>query len=480
MNLIDKHIKRQTFASLAAISLISYSSMIVLQAFNADDVIQGQPISGDANTFLAQGRWGYYLIYKVFQEANPLGPVSLIIGAILLTATSFIAANTLDFKRNSSFNLFILLSTVSLYYSSVLSFDSTRIAYPVSSLLAILGVTLAWRGRYALAVVCFTISPAIYPASTQLSLTFVFSVILFSLIRNSSIRYIFPNLTKFIICLAAGLLLYIISTKASVFVTGIALSGRSSINPIAALLEYQRIVNLFLGHSIPNGYQMPYFNTGMKVFLWALIGLFLFTIAVTAEKNRYFLIMVAILGMIVSPFALAFATPLDEFSPRALVAFSLVHAVIAAISIEFLPLKRYYVLANSAVVLAVGFVAITAIQINGSAFDDYLSSRNDILATNRIITRIDEVVSTSSIPMMGPIPIVVRYEEPMNMSPRGPAGTARTAPWSKEWIFRQIDPRFAPVSKEVGATILQNAPNTRWPDPRSVYIEDNVVVVIVN
>lgn len=477
---MSEDLRSGRFLALLAISLIGYSSMIVLQAFNADDIIQGQPISGDTNTFLAQGRWGYYFVYHVLQDANPLGPFSLILGVILLAIGAAIGASTLQFRSRAASDLFVVLSTISLYYASVLSYDSTRIAYPLSTLMAIAGVSLVWRGKYLVAIALFAVSPAIYPASTQVTLTFASAVVLMSALRGIDLKRTLWKTATFVICLACGLGLYIALTKLSPWVSGIPLSGRSAIDPIGALSEYRRIVKLFLGHSIPTGHQMPYFNPAMKAFIWALMALFAITLILNSNKFKAPLIAASALGLILSPFALAFATPLDEFSPRALVAFSVVHALFAAVCVEFLPLKGFKTLANVSAVAAWGFIIFSAIQINGSAFDEYLSSRNDVLATNRIITRIDEVVANSDIPMGGPIPIAVRHEAPTNMSPRGAWGNARTTAWSKEWVFRQIDPRFAPVPPDVAETLLRAAPDTYWPQPNSVYVQDGVVVVIIN
>lgn len=63
-------------------------------------------------------------------------------------------------------------------------------------------------------------------------------------------------------------------------------------------------------------------------------------------------------------------------------------------------------------------------------------------------------------------------------APRGPGATYRSSPWSREWIFRHLDPRFQPIlgaPREPFAKMAESRPN--WPKPGSVFIVDSTVVV---
>ncbi len=464
--------------SLIAMVLLAYCSAIILPAFNADDVIQTQAISGDYNTFLSQGRWGYYIIYAIISGANPLGPAGFVFGLVILSSAMYLASKLLNFKSQFAELAFVLIASISLYYSSVFSFDSTRLAYPLAVLLAILGVQLTIRNRFLLAIICFAVSPSMYPSSTQVALTLGCAFAMFAAKRSTSEPITF--LFKLAIFIALGLIIYVLSTHFVAHLKGIPLSGRSAVDPIGALKNFDRITKLFLGHSLPSGYQLPYFNKALIVITSGLMLLFALAVAVSLPVTRIPLALLIFAGLICSPYALAFATPLDEFSPRALIAFSIVHATFAAFAIETFEFKKVKIAAYTTAIAALSYLGITSVQINASAFDEYLSSRNDVLYTSRIIQKIDDVISGSSIPMSGPIPIAVRFKTPYSSSPSGEPATARSAPWSKEWIFRQVDPRFSPVGPEVAEDLLSDAPDVAYPDSRSVYIKDGAVVVVIN
>ncbi len=69
----------------------------------------------------------------------------------------------------------------------------------------------------------------------------------------------------------------------------------------------------------------------------------------------------------------------------------------------------------------------------------------------------------------------------MASGPRGDAGTARFAPWSREWIFRIVDSRFIPANEAERLAAVNAAANREsWPSNESVFFIDDVAVVIIN
>lgn len=472
--------KKHLLGPLAFACLLAYSSFIWLPAFNADDIIQSQPVSGDYNTFLAQGRWGYFFIYKVIQGANPLGPAAMILGALLLLASSLIASYEMPIRNNLARSYFVLVSSISLYWAQCFSFDSTRISYPVSILLSILAYALIRRARYIVGIICLITAAAIFQASVQVFLTFVSATALLALCRKTPVGKVFKSIVKYVACLSIALALYLLSIKISSLFTGIPLASRSEVNPLAAITASGRIMKLFSGHSLPKGSSLPYFTSILEALNWILMIGFIATIIKSANKATAIAFIAFFALLIISPFALAFATPLDEFSPRALIGFSLVTASYTGITLDIAiddkSIKRTRVIST----ISALYLFFTAVQVNALGFDEYLASRNDLLATNRIISRIETVIADSNHTFEGQIPIVVRYRNPSSLAPRGVVGTSRGAPWSKEWIFRQLDPRFIPASPELSNAILKNAPELKWPDRNSVYVINNVVVVLID
>jgi hypothetical protein len=75
----------------------------------------------------------------------------------------------------------------------------------------------------------------------------------------------------------------------------------------------------------------------------------------------------------------------------------------------------------------------------------------------------------------------VIYNKGVSTAPRGVPNTARAADWSREWIFRHIDPRFAPViGFDKTKLTTPDKGFAHWPHKDSVFIQDGVVVVVIN
>jgi hypothetical protein len=470
-----------------AISFLAYSTMAIMPAFNADDIVQAQPLAEDYYTFLSSGRWGYYFVYKVIFDTNPAGPFAFFIGTALLVCSSFLAARVIGLKNRATVSVFILVSTISLYYSSYLSFDSTRVAYPLANVLAVGALCFFLKRRWFFGILAVCFAASLFQASIQVAGAVLIGSALFSVLTNShqaaQKKLIFGTVGMLI-----GVILYYLITKTIIpFFVGVPLSGRSEISLTSAVWSNGRLLNIFLGHSIPSGYQMPYFNALMKIGVWIFMGFFVLGItAFTRQRTLIKFIFVALLtiSLLVVPFALAFVSVAD-IGPRGLIAYATVHALFIAIPLELALNYKMLPVSNVFIKLGLGFATaflfITSVQISSSAFDEYLVYRNDFLATNRIISRIDEVVSKSNIPMSGPIPILVKYDKPVSTAPRGVPSTARDAPWSREWIFRHIDPRFVPAGDQKRELLMMSATDRpAWPHTDSVYVSDGVVMIVIN
>lgn len=472
------------FMTCLFLAVLCYASLIALPAYNADDVIQGQPVSGDGNTFLAQGRWGYYLVFNLVLGSNPLGPFGLSLGIVILLSASILAARTMGLTSALTVSVFALLSTVSLFYSSVFTFDSTRIAYPLAVLLAVAGVHMAlsqdlvWRG---LGTLMLGLAPAFFSASAQVAATLIFLMIMLRALRRESAGLARDTFNA-VAALGLGLVLYAVSMRILPILTDIPLGGRVSIDILAALASYDRFIHIITDYALPVSNAL-HGNAAVRVSGYLLYAAAIVSIVIWFRPESrwgWCIVFLAGVGILVAPFWLAFLSPLDQFGPRALLAYATTHAGLAAIALQLIPDRRIWIRAGvvaSASLLLLG----SAVGTSRIATDEYLTSRNDVLATSRLISEIDRVVAESELPAAGPIPLAVRYTTAMNMAPRGPHSTARQIPWARGWIFRQVDPRFVPLAGEIYHQLVDvSADRPIWPQRGSIYIDDGVVVVNVN
>ena len=463
-----------------------------MPSFNSDDVIQIQTISQDARTFLAQGRWGYFLVFEWLQDNNPGGLFYSAIGCGLLLISSWFGAQVIGLKHAAAVYSFMLISCVSIYYGMLFDFSSTWIAYPLGNFFSLGGIYSVLKRQYLTGLVALTLSPSFYPASAQVA-GLILLCLVFSGVMTQQAR---PATKRFLIAATAlifGLILYYFMTRMLFYVTGLEASTRMSISPLAFISNAETIKSLFFDHSIAFiSFAKPSSYVSLRWTL-PLLGIFsLFVIVCilvySAQLNsleKWIAVLIATL-LLFAPFALAFAASNTPFPPRSLIALASLHAFWVAFVIDSACRQaahwRYYGAALVGVLsLALLFVFDSASQINKFAYDKYLATQSDLFATNRIISRIENVAATIRKPLATSQPLVVIYEVPLPAGPRGDAGTSRFAPWSREWIFRLVDTRFIPAPEKYRKAAVEAA-KTRsdWPAEDSVFFIDDVVVVIVN
>ncbi len=461
--------------------------------FNADDVIQIQSVSNDSLTYLSQGRWGLYLIFHVVQGDNPGGLFSLGLAVVLMMLTGMVGARVLGIKSVAVMLFFTLFSAVSLYYGQLFSYQLTWVAFTFGVFLSVCGVYLAvTRAKWLPATVLLGLAPAFYQPTIEVAVVLFVGALIFQ-IGDVGARDIIRRAIYYAAIVVASSALYVVTTKISPYISGVPLGGRSSIDFIQALKSFDRIIDLFLNQSVPfnSGKVDPYFSDIYRVVLTVSFLFYIFCFLISRNRrsvSSLALFLVFNLVLVVAPYFLAFASPADTFSTRSLIAFSFVHAIYLIYPIHQWILASperegggKVLLAQSSLVLGFAFVLISGWQVAKLSFDNALASQQDLLAVNRIISRIDDVLQDSAMASESSICIAVNFNTPTSAGPRGFAGTARATPWSKEWIFRLVDNRFIPAEPGKKEELLvQSASKPKWPARGSVYTDLGCIVVNVN
>ncbi|MGO2147560.1 glucosyltransferase domain-containing protein [Halomonas sp.] len=485
-------------AWLYLLVVLVYAYPAILPSFNSDDIIQVQTISQDTRTFIAQGRWGYFVVFEWFQNTNPGGLFYSAVGCALLLLSSWFAARIIGFHQPAAVYAFMLVSCVSIYYGMLFDFSSTRVAYPLANVCALGGLYAIYQRRYILGMVALILAPSLYPAAAQVAGVILLCLLFMGIVTQQH-RAAFKHFFIGTAALLAALALYYIITAISYRFIGIEASSRMSVSPLAFMHNAQIIKSLFVEHSIafvsffnPTVYDnfSIYISLRWLLPLLGMFGLFVLT-CVALPNQRLSPALACLLPLLVvvslfAPFALAFAGSNTPFPPRSLIGLASLHAFWVAFVIERVcrhtqPWRLANYVLPGALLCAALFVFDSASQLNKFAFDKYLATQADFLATNRIISRIELTAANLGEPLGQPQPLVVLYETPLPASPTGDAGTARFAPWSREWIFRLADPRYIPVYGERREAALEAAKGRAdWPAEESVFFVDGVAVVIIN
>lgn len=448
--------------------------------------------SRDALTFIAQGRWGYFIIFEWLQDNNPGALFYGAAGLAVLLLSSWIAARIIGLRHGAAVYAFLLVSCISIYYGMLFDFSSTRLAYPLANLAALGGLWLCINQRPLAGVLIMSLAPALYPAASQLAGTVLICAAIASVLREGNLSH----LKRFLwggLGIILSLIAYYLITRLAYQLLNIAPGQRMSISPLAAIDNFRVIYSLLGGHTFPflcTDCLGSYRTVRWLLPLAAIFALFLLVVITKSKQQRKPLhsIIVALLILLgfFSPFALAFAGSNTPFPPRSLISLAVLHGFWVAFAFDAIADRSVkngssHYIGGAVLLAAFLFVFDSGAQINNFAYDKHLSTQVDMLATNRIISRIELVAANEQRDLQTPQPLVVIHDIPLQSSPRGDAGTARHAPWSKEWIFRLASPQLRPAPETEQIAREAAAGRSGWPSHESVFFLDNgTVVVIIN
>lgn len=485
----SSRINIQNFIVCLIISALIYSSKLILLSLNADDVIQIQPISLASHTFLNQGRWGYYFIFKILLEDNPFGIFDNILGIFFIVLSSYFGAVFIGLKKKLSVIIFIMLSSVSIFYGYLFSYDSSRLAYPLGILLAISGMLAFSRGHRVMGFVGLVMAPAFYPVASEVAAVLLLGRTIVDL-TCEQIGQVLKRFAIWSILLLASMVFYLLLTDALSVIFDFEIETRIKVSIFEALKSYNRLLVLGWTYSNPLNFaaDIGYIRQYLRILMAATFLFFIIAILKRTIANRWLarmgLILIFLTLLMVAPFSLAFASPLDEFSARSMVAVASVYAIFLSVAVEHFMEGDWIprAMVDAGVILMGLIVFENALAISRMAADEYLSYQEDIFITNRIIYRIEEVMADAGISSGGPIPLVVQYTTPYMTGARHQFTTARYNIWSREYIFRLIDHRFQPIMRDDERAPYLREIGTRghWPTKDSVFVTGGTVVVIIN
>lgn len=484
--LLRVELNSQTIIFAFIFILFSYSYQSVLPAYNADDVIQLQEISNDSYTFLGSGRWGYFFVFKYFLQASSGGLFATFFGCLFLLWSSLISSRVIGFKSDLAKILFAVTASVSMYYGFLFAFDSTRLAYPIAIFLAIFGFYQSTKSRYFSSIILLSISLSFYQSAIQVVATVFLISLMYRFINNNKegvLRYFLLG----VLVLLSSMVMYLLLTKVIYYFMGFSLTDRVSIDLFAFLDSYPVLISTLLSFVFPVYYELGSYYIDWQIIypLFLIFIGFLLSLYLVGLPNKLFVLLIFFFSLL-STFALAFVSREPYFPPRSLIAIASLHAAWLAISVDLLVTKSIKlerirpILVCLLTVIGVFFVSMHSMQINKKSLDDHLVSQEDLLATNRVISRIEQVAFQSlSDDSLRKVPLVVVYDQALPAGPRGDVGTARSTPWSKEWIFRLIDSRYVVADKQTQDMAVQKAQSMpTWPAPDSVFLLDNGAVVV--
>lgn len=479
---------------------ITYLYQSTIPAFNADDVYQ---IQQKDFGLLSNGQWGTYFLFTWLLENNPTPVISTLIGSAILLYSSIISSTLIGFRLALSQFFFLTISTISIFYGSLFGFEISHIAYPIAGLLSISGIALFLRKNYIVGLILISLSPQFYFSGLGLALAVVTAVSIKQLMKEEGYQGII-TFFKGVLAIAAGIVLYEAQCQILPYIAAGYVPVEENISPTPLFVQGQNFLDVFVTYSFTIFSNLKRYEVGeVWIGYYASIVFIIFllwNIFSSLRERRIIktVLLVALnLFLLVTPYCLSSLQHENntDIQFRSLYAFSMIHAFwLASLVDRTTLLSKSGIIRTGILTLVIGsattLILSSAIAVNQWAFDNYLASQSDILATSRIIVRIDNMLATNGETIKHNLPIAVIVGKSFQAGPRGYVETSRYAPRSREWLFRLIDPRFIPVSFNKnrvpdGEVIYQRAlevskTHGQWPAKDSVFMMDGVIIVVIS
>ncbi len=475
-----------------AVAIMSYAFQGLAPALNSDDI---SAIQFGLPNLLRQGRWASYFLFDRLLDFNSIPGLSTFIGVALLITSCWSHARLMNLREPVAILSLCLVSSISVYYGLLFDFDFTRIFGPLSSAVSSAGLVLVFHrsGKFGIpiAVLMLAFGIALYQAALMYQVTLLFSSMLLWAVRDGTRQTIasgFRGLSAIMI----GVIIYILSTSILYGIAGYSLDDRTTLNLYGIVDNWNTLKGLFFGHSFPVISGFYHFTSTYNIFIWMIYCLFWLTLTASAGGRisalRWGFAAVCFASLVVSPYFLIVVSKTDYYPARSLYSFAAVHGALLAIAIETLmtsiSIRKINVLLPISILFVSLFVLLNAVGIGKYAFDQYLASQSDMATINRIIFRIDEVIAESlsadEFTREGAkIPLVVVGDISWQSGPRPGGLSTWMHNWSKENVFRLIDPRFVAAPGSVQNELVEaTRAHRRWPAKDSVFVENGIVVVV--
>jgi hypothetical protein len=488
---------RTLFVTCLLLNLLAYSGLIVNSTYAVDDY--GHIFSAVDHT--AHGRWLAGFIFNTLLQKSLMPTLAPIIAIVCYILTGIGLCKLWSTPKKTSM-LVVLLWSLHPYLLEIYHFRIATVNCALAYLIAVNALLLVSRSKWriALAVLLFYLALSVY----QTVVGFVIAVIMIQVLLKSdrsnfsveSVRDCAKLFLRYVLMLGLSVVVYSVLTRLIFMICDVKVNARiqggfiSDIEQLKAKLSVIAIV-LFVRLGPIKEFILP-FAGKLAVFLIHLLALLgIFCRKPFRMHNIYALVWVCLIPL----GAISFLLPLDGnfISWR-----TWTGIVVFFVGMFALTQQMKSQLIRRAGMLLGTFLVVSFILSNNTVlYKQHLVNQRDEFMANRIITKIQSLddyqpgmelaivgcVSQKSFSKDGKskYEIITEYAKHCSTRKFDLAKSAFETDWSKYAIFLdylQVD--FRRPSKETWDDLNKWAVGRKaWPDPESVFIKDDVAVIVL-
>ena len=494
----ESHEWKYIFFVSIVLNLLAYLGYMVHFTYAVDDY---GAIFAEVK-HIAHGRWFAGFIYNTLLQKSFMPTLAPIIGMTCYVLTGIGLCKLWNLSKKTSL-LVIALWSLHPYLLDVYNFRIATVNCATAYLIAIIALSFVVKGKwpFILAVILFYFSLSIYQVTLGFAIAAIMIQVLLKAYREdfslSSIRESRRLLAHYIAFLALSIIAYVILTTLIFVVFDVPVNSRIQagfISNVAALKAKIAVVGsvLFVRMGPVKEFVLPFVGKLVifMIYILAVIGLL-------CKKSCRFRSVGGLLWLGLIPLgAISFVLPLETLTFPWRICMGLVVFFVGMLALtqesDSLSIRR------TGMILGYFLVVYFILNNNTILYKQHLTNQRDVFMGNRIIMKIqslDNYQPEMELAIVGRLEngsfskegksnleIVREYIKHCSVRRYSLASSAFEADWSKySFLLKYMDlelKKACPQSIEKARRFSKD--KKPWPDPSSVFIRDDCVIVVLS
>ena len=479
---------KSLFYLIMILQFASFGFEMTNLAFNHDDTTQflfSSPYWAWSSGRWALGLFRYYVLNSYFMPFLSFG-----IAFVLMYLYGLMICKIWEVNDGPAMVFLIGILVTFPYMSNAYSYNTSVVPFALAHCLAALGVFFSLKKSlyyFMVSIVFICISVSIYQSLLLNILVIMGFVLFFQIFKKQSVKIISLNFFKMFLSVAFGSIFYYISIKLSLYFSGI--KKLTTYQGADKMFEYSfsklhlgflksiaLYKNIFLK-------QQSYFPSYAKNILLALFVIAITSIIIKKCSSPIRAIMLSSLLICLSfiPCVLQVIHPAGRYHVLTLTSVAVLFAGITAIIF----INKWTFLKNISVILIVFVLYIFACENNRKSVISLQSTRAEQMLASRMLARAEALpeyfqMEKKTFVFIGKLP---RHEidcEYPFLSSVGVGGYRLNGP--RGWaVLRLLRTKvYPPTAKQIQVAKDHIKSRRGWPHLDSVFIVDNIVVVILS
>jgi hypothetical protein len=403
---IAKHLtdfNKQVFASAFVSGLLLLASAFFYGQLGIDNELTMLQYDFDA---VGRGMYLLQIVLSLLPGQIGISFAPMFLGLILYSISIVLIINLWELKDTKVAIVSAAIIASFPYFASMMAFDVVQVAYPLGFIFITCSIACCFTERYPyylapLSGLLFALAFSCYQGVSTSYITIFSSTIVIrflnSINHNASLNNIVSiYIPRFLATGVFGGIIYLLSNKIiQNYIPHKDWEGGYKVQldfNIFSRDRFSSIVENIFDHFAAHHQDLPRFSALVFIILVAFLIFYIFTIKDISLFKRSLINIITLLIIFIAPFWIVFVQS-NLLTPRSLVGLGVIYGMLYAALYMASSSTFRSILTGVAIFWIISFI----FKGNEMYFCEYLKTRNEQVAVNRLISRIDVIAANSQL-----------------------------------------------------------------------------------